>query len=69
LVARNSQMYETSVLPAGADWTTKVNLAATAATTVKGTATMPTFEEWLVSLGLDESTLDEDNMAALNLCP
>ncbi len=67
LVARNSQMYETSVLPAGADWTTKVNLAATAATTVEGTATMPTFEEWLKSLGLDESTLDDDNMAALML--
>ncbi len=67
LVARNSQMYETSVLPAGADWTTKVNLAATAATSVEGMATMPTFEEWLVSLGLDQSTLDEDNMAALML--
>ena len=38
LVARNSQMYETSVLPAGADWTTRVNLAARVAKTLQGEA-------------------------------
>lgn len=66
LVAHNSQMYETSVLPAGADWTTTVNLAARAAL-LKGTATMPTFEEWLDSLGVDVATADEASKAALML--
>ncbi len=63
LVARNNQGFETSVLPAGADWTTTVNLAARAAL-LKGTATMPTFEEWLASLKVDAATLDEAGRAA-----
>ena len=67
LVARNSEMYETSVLPAGADWTTRVNLAARVAHTLKGEATMPAFEEWFASLGNDVAALDEDNLAALTL--
>ena len=67
LVARNSEMYETSVLPAGADWTTQVNLAAKAATLLKGAASMPTFEEWLTVLGIDVAMLDEENLAALSL--
>lgn len=67
LVARHSQMFETSVLPAGADWTTTVNLAARAARLLKGTATMPTFEEWLASLGVDPAGLDDNSRAALTL--
>ncbi|MEO1993876.1 MAG: hypothetical protein ABGZ17_01205, partial [Planctomycetaceae bacterium] len=67
LVARDSQMYETSVLPAGADWTTRVNLAARVAKTLQGGVTMPTFEEWITSLGVDVATLDEENLAALTL--
>lgn len=65
LVARNNMCFETSVLPAGADWTTRVNLAARAAS-LKGAA-MPSFEEWLASLGIDPATLDESNRAALSL--
>jgi len=68
LVARNSEMYETSVLPAGADWTTAVNLAAKAASRrlLKGAATM-SFEEWLAGLGLDPASISEDDLAALTL--
>jgi len=57
-VARDCQMYETSVLPAGADWTTQVNLAASAAL-LKGSAAMPTFEEWLAAKGVDPAKLDD----------
>jgi len=67
MVARNSQMYETSVLPAGADWTTQVNLAAQAATQLKGIAIMGTLEDWLVELGIDAATVSPENMAALQL--
>lgn len=64
LVARNNMCFETSVLPAGADWTTRVNLAARAAL-LKGTATMPpTFEEWLAKNSVDVADLD-DAMRAL----
>lgn len=66
LVARRNQCFETSVLPAGADWTTSVNLAARAAK-LKGAAAMPTFEDWLVSIGVDAATLDENSKAALML--
>lgn len=66
LVARNSQMFETSVLPAGADWTTTVNLAARAARLLKGTA-MKSFEEWVASLGIDLAALNETDRAALTL--
>ena len=72
-VAHNSQMIETSVLPAGADQTTVVNLAASAAKQKKGTPSMtmtttaPTFEEWLATLGVDDATLDDANRAALTL--
>lgn len=65
LVARNNMCFETSVLPAGADWTTRVNLAARAAP-LKGTA-MSTFEDWLVSLKIDAATLTEEDRAALML--
>ena len=66
IVARRSVLRETSVLPMGADHTTTVNLAASAAN-IKGAASMPTFEEWITSLGLDASTLTPENTAALQL--
>ena len=66
IVARRSVLRETSVLPMGADHTTTVNLAASAAN-IKGAASMPTFEEWIISLGLDASTLTPENTAALQL--
>jgi hypothetical protein len=66
IVARRSVLRETSVLPMGADHTTTVNLAASAAN-IKGAASMPTFEEWIMSLGLDASTLTPENTAALQL--
>jgi hypothetical protein len=60
IVARRSVLRETSVLPMGADPTTSVNLAATAAAT-KGSPM--SFDEWLKSLGLDPAALDEKNRA------
>ena len=71
-VARNSQMYETSVLPAGAAQRTQVDLAAKLkAATSKGTpsmtTTLPTFEEWLATLGVDSATLDDANRNVLTL--
>lgn len=64
IVARESVLRETSVLPMGADATTSVNLAAAAAQ-LKGAAM--TFEEWLASLGVDPATLDDTKRAALML--
>ncbi len=64
IVARESVLRETSVLPMGADATTSVNLAAAAAQ-LKGAAM--TFEEFLASLGVDPATLDENKRAALML--
>jgi len=66
IVARQSVLRETSVLPMGADATTQVTLAAKAAvTTVKGSAM--TYEEWLISLGIDPTTLSEEDAAAMQL--
>ena len=65
IVARRSVLYETSVLPAGADSTTQVNLAAKAAT-LKGASAM-TFEDWLKSIGVDMSTLSPEGLAAMQL--
>lgn len=65
IVARRSVLYETSVLPAGADSTTQVNLAAKAAT-LKGASVM-TFEEWLKSIGLDMASLTPEDTAAMQL--
>ncbi len=64
IVARQSTLRETSVLPVGADASTTVNLAAAAASK-KGTATMPTFEEWLSTNGFDPSTLTPEATAFL----
>jgi capsid protein len=65
IVARRSMLRETSVLPMGADATTQVNLAAAAATTLKGSAM--SFDEWLTSLGLDASTMSAEDIAAMQL--
>ena len=63
-VLRNGQMFETSVLPAGADQTTTVNLAAAAAINGKAAA-MKTFEEYVAESGFDEATLTEEQRAFL----
>ena len=63
-IARRSVLRETSVLPMGADSTTSVNLAASARRFLKGMALM-SFEDWLMSLGLDESMLTPEAAAVL----
>ena len=65
IIARRSVLRETSVLPMGADSTTSVNLAASAARLLKGSGTMPTFEEFVTSLGLDVATLTPEATAVL----
>lgn len=57
IIARRSVLRETSVLPMGADSTTSVNLAASARRFLKGAASVPTFEEFVIGLGLDVATL------------
>ena len=64
IVARRSQLKETSVLPMGADSTTSVNLAAKAVA-LKGSTEM-TFEEFIASLGLDAVTLTPEANAVLH---
>ena len=64
-VLRNGQMFETSVLPAGADQTTSVNLAAMAATFSRKAAAMKTFEEFIAESGFEEATLSEEQRASL----
>lgn len=65
-IARRSILRETSVLPMGADATTSVNLAASAAKFLKGAA-MPTFEEWCASMGLDAATMTPEALAAAQM--
>lgn len=65
IVARQSVLRETSVLPIGADKTTTVNLAAKQAANLKGNAM--DFETWVASLGLDPATLSPEAKAALML--
>lgn len=65
IIARRSVLRETSVLPMGADNTTSVNLAASAARLLKGSGAMPTFEEYVTSLGLDVATLTPEATAVL----
>ena len=74
IVARKLVLRETSILPVGADSSTTVNLAAKLkAATQEGTpsmtptTTLPTFEEWLATLGVDSTTLDDANRNALTL--
>lgn len=64
IVARRSVLKETSVLPMGADSTTSVNLAASAA--LKGKTKMG-FEDYVISLGLDPATLTPEATAALKI--
>lgn len=63
-IARRSVLRETSVLPMGADSTTSVNLAASARRFLKGSAAM-SFEDFVMSLGLDASTLTPEAAAVL----
>jgi len=65
IILRRSVLRETSILPMGADSKTSVNLAASAAKLVKGTGVMPTFEEFVMSLGIDVATLTPEASAAL----
>lgn len=65
IVARQSVLRETSVLPMGADPTTIVNLAASAAS-LKGNSAM-NFEQWCAQLGVDPAKLDETKKAAFML--
>lgn len=58
------RLTETSVLPRGAAQRTQVNLAA-AAVANEGASTMPTFEEYVMSLGIDLATLTEEAKTAL----
>lgn len=64
IVARKSVLRETSVLPVGADSTTRVNLAARAAAIQKET-TMQTFEEWATANGFDVANLSPEATAFL----
>ena len=63
IIARRSVLRETSVLPIGADASTQVNLAAKAATE----SLKMSFEEFIVSLGLDVATLTPEASAALQI--
>mgnify|MGYP003645007549 CR=1 FL=1 len=65
IIARRSVLRETSVLPMGADSTTSVNLAASARRFLKGAASVPTFEEFVMGLGLDVATLTPEAAAVL----
>lgn len=64
IYAPDGVIRETSVLPMGAATRTLVNLAAAAAGLVKGQP-MPTFEEWVQSLGFDPANLTDAAKAAL----
>lgn len=69
ILATKSTLRETSVLPQGADYTTSVNLAASAAIQ-KGVAVMPetkTFDEWTAELGIQADSLSDERKAALQL--
>lgn len=63
VLAVKSVLKETSILPLGADSSTSVNLAASAAGASKGL--VMSFEEFLKSLGLDLSTMNPEQQAAL----
>ena len=71
ILARNAMLRETSILPMGADSSTRVNLAAKAALQAKG-RTMPdetkkpeTFEAFCDTLGVDEKAANEPLKAML----
>jgi hypothetical protein len=60
ILAKSGELKETSVLSMGADSKTRVLLAAAAAGLLKGGAAMPTFEDWVKSLGLDPAAISEE---------
>ena len=64
VVAWESLLHGTAFVARGADDTTTVAIAASAANQVKGAATMPTFEEWCASMGFAPTT-DEQKAAAM----
>lgn len=61
IVARRATLREISFVPTGADDRTSAQIAANAA----GDYVMPTFEEWLASLGFDLKTLSDAQRAVL----
>lgn len=65
IVARRAVLRETSVLPMGADATTQVTLAASAATQER--TQVMSFEDWLKSLGIDPAAMTPENQAAFQL--
>lgn len=68
IVARRAVLRETSVLPMGADSSTSVNLAASAAKLSKeAEATMNRFQKWLNEMGIVEASLSDDRRASLQL--
>ena len=58
LVARKARLYGVAFLARGADSTTSVRIAASAATTIPRGNEMK-FDEWILALGLDASTLTD----------
>jgi hypothetical protein len=63
LIARKSRLYGVAFLARGADSTTSVKIAATAATTL-GERDV-NFQDWIIALGLEPSTLTEVQSAKL----
>jgi len=63
VLATRSVLKETSILPLGADSSTTVNLAASAAAVSKGMKM--SFQDWVKSLGMDAATLTPEQQAAL----
>ena len=63
VLAVKSVLKETSILPLGADSSTSVNLAASAAAASKGL--VMSFEDWVKSIGMDAATLNPEQQAAL----
>jgi hypothetical protein len=64
VLATRAVLKETSILPLGADSSTSVNLAASAAASASKGTTM-SFEEWLKSIGLDSSNMTPEQQAVL----
>lgn len=63
VVARTGYLYGVAFVPRGADESTTVAIAASAARKVKGQAM--SFEEWVVSLGLSMESLGAEQVASL----
>lgn len=59
LVARRARLHGVAFLARGADQTTSVSIAATAAETTIPKGNKMTFADWIIALGLDESALTD----------